>query len=117
MFVPGAVLGDVVDYDHLQSGVNKGSNFFALNTLVTKVMMAIGGSVAFLLMSWSGYKVGGTNDAHADFGLLAAYLFFPALLNLMAATLLWNFPIDRVRHRIVRLRLERRLARQAAPIQ
>lgn len=109
-FLPGAVLGDVVDYDHLKTGVKKAGNFFALNTVVIKIAMAIGASVGFMLLAATGYQVGGANDAAAQRGLIAAYIGFPAAMGLLGLALGWNFPITSRRQRIVRRRLERRAA-------
>ena len=110
VFLPGAVLGDVVDYDHMKTGVKKAGNFFALNTVIIKVAMAIGGSVAFGLLALTDYKVGAKNDAHAQLGLLVAYLGFPAVMGLLGMVLGWTFPITSAHQRTVRRRLERRAA-------
>lgn len=110
-FLPGAVLGDVIDYDTLKTGVPKAGAFFALQMLLIKTAMAIGGALAFYILGWSGYHVGHVNSAQANLGLIAAYLGAPLLAHLGMALVAWNFPITRQRHQIIQKRLEARASR------
>ncbi len=111
---PGAILGDVVDYDLMKSGVNKAGNVFALNTLLVKATMAIGAGLAFWMLDGFHYQVGQTNSATANLGLMIGYLGFPAVMYFISAAIGWNFPIDSVRHGIIRRRIERRTAAEPA---
>ncbi len=105
---PGAILGDVVDYDLMKSGVNKAGNVFAINTLLIKATMAVGAGLAFWMLDAFHYQVGHANGAGANLGLMIGYLVFPAVMYFAAAAIGWNFPIDSVRHAIIRRRIERR---------
>jgi Na+/melibiose symporter-like transporter len=106
-FLPPAIVGDVVDYNTLKTGTNKAANFYAINTLVIKVTMALGSGAAFALLAASHYEVGAANGAGANWGLISAYLGIPTVTHLIAAWLSWNFPLTRKRHEAVRRRLER----------
>jgi Na+/melibiose symporter-like transporter len=105
---PGAVLGDVVDYDLMKTNVNKAGNIFAFNTLLVKATMAAGAGLAFTMLDRFHYRVGHANTAHANMGLIICYLVFPAIMYFIAATIAWRFPIDAARHSIIRRRIERR---------
>ena len=107
---PGAILGDVVDYDLMKSRVNKAGNVFAFNTLLIKATMAIGAGLAFYMLDAFHYQVGKTNSSAANTGLMIAYLVFPALMYFATSALAWNFPIDARRHSIIRRRIESRAA-------
>ena len=107
-FLPSAVLSDVIDYDTMKTGSNKAANFFAFQNIITKIAMAIGGAVAFLVMDLSGYRIGEVNSEAANLGLLFAYMGIPIVFHLLTAALAWNFPIDSRRHRIIQRRLESR---------
>jgi Na+/melibiose symporter-like transporter len=111
---PGAILGDVVDYDLMKSRVNKAGNVFAFNTLLIKATMAVGSGAAFFMLGVFDYQMGKTNTAGANAGLLIAYLVFPALMYFVTSALAWNFPIDARRHNIIRRRIESRAAVAAA---
>lgn len=105
---PGAMLGDVVDYGMMRHRTNNVGNYFALYTLLVKATMALGAGLAFFTLDRFGYQVGGQNGAHANAGLLIAYLGFPAIMYFSAAYFAWTFPLNARRHGIVRRRLERR---------
>ena len=111
-FLPSAILGDVVDYNTLKTGSNKAANFFALNTLVIKVTMALGSGVAFGLLAATHYQVGAANTTLAQWGLIGGYLGIPTSMHLIAAWLAGHFQLTRQRHEIVRRRLERFEARK-----
>lgn len=108
---PRAVLGDIIDYDVLLTKSNNSAKYFAFNTLLDKALIGIGVGLAFPLLSLFGYEVGGENDARAHFGLMLCYIGGPLVTHLAAAALLWNFPLDRRRHDIVRRRIEALTAR------
>ncbi|MEI9994328.1 MAG: MFS transporter [Rhizomicrobium sp.] len=108
-FCPTAILGDVADYDLMKSGMNKTGNLYAFNTLLIKATMALGAGFAFLMLDMFHYKVGHSNGAHANLGLLLCYLVFPALLYFIASAIAWFFPIDAARHSVIRRRIERRV--------
>ncbi len=82
--------------------------------LVIKVMMALGGACAFLIMDKAGYKVGHPNGEVANLGLLAAYIGAPLIFHLSMACLAWNFPITSRKHGIIQRRLEARARRLEA---
>ena len=109
-FLPGAVLGDVIDYDTLKTGANKAGNLFAVQMVLIKIAMAVGGAVAFNLLDVMGYRVGKDNSDQANLGLLACYLGIPLVIHLTMAAIAWNFPIDRRRQRVIQKRLLRRAA-------
>jgi len=108
---PGAILGDVVDYDLLKSRVNKAGNVFAFNTLLIKATMAVGAGLAFWILDAFEYQVGKINTSASNFGLMAAYLVFPALMYFVASSIAWNFPLTKNRHSIIRRRIESRPVR------
>lgn len=110
-FLPGAVLGDVVDYDSLRSGQGKAGNLFAVQMVLIKIAMAVGGGVAFLILDFAQFKVGGANGATAFAALIGVYIGLPMVLHLSMAALAWRFPIDRRRQGVIRRALQRRQKR------
>lgn len=109
-FLPGAVLGDVIDYDTLKTGANKAGNLFAVQMVLIKIAMAVGGALAFNLLDVMGYRVGKPNTDQANLGLLVCFLGLPAVIHLTMAAIAWNFPITRRRQGIIQKRLLRRAA-------
>ena len=109
---PMALLGDIADYGILKSGSNNTGNYFAIQTLLQKATMGIGAGVAFPILGLFGYQIGGENTGTALLGLFIAYIVIPAVTSVLAAVILWNFPIDSRRHGIIRRRLEQLATRQ-----
>ncbi|MEN8250265.1 MAG: MFS transporter [Bacteroidota bacterium] len=108
-YAPPAIYGDVIDYDTLKTGSNKAGSFFAIYGLITKAAMAIGGSIAFYLMSVFEFDVSGGNSEHQNIGLFLAYAFIPLVLRIVTMLTVWNFPIDARRQGIIKRRIESRV--------
>lgn len=115
-FLPGAVLGNVIDYDTLKTGTNKAGNLFAVQMVLIKVAMALGGAVAFNLLQLVGYKVGQPNTSLANNGLLAIFFGIPIVFHGAMAALAWNFPLGRRRQAIVSRRLQTHRPRLTEPV-
>lgn len=104
---------DIVDYGRLKSGVDHAGNYFAMATLLYKFGLAIGGGAGLVIAGLFGFSAKGPNDATAMAGFFLALVWIPCALNLAAAALAWNFPIDRRRQAAIRRRLERRASSRA----
>jgi len=111
---PVALLGDIADYSLLKTGSNNTGNLFAFKSLLEKANFGIGTGVAFPLLALFGYQIGGSNDGPANLGLLLLYVGIPGVTALLAAAILWSFPIDERRHAIIRRRIEQRAVRRNA---
>ncbi|MEN8192175.1 MAG: MFS transporter [Bacteroidota bacterium] len=113
-YAPPAIYGDVVDYDTLKTGSNKAGSFFAIYGLITKAALAIGGSIAFYLMSAFDFDVSGGNSDHQNLGLFLAYAFVPPVTRIVTMLAMWNFPINERRQGIIKRRIESRSESQPA---
>ena len=111
---PVAMLGDIVDYDILKTGVNRAGSYTALYTLAVKITLALGSAAGFFLIDLFGYDPQQTDHSPtAVFGLQLAYIWVPALLLASSAIIVWRFPIDQRRQSIIRRRIESLAARKA----
>ena len=108
---PMALLGDIADYGILKTGSNNTGNYFAFRSILEKANFGIGTGIAFPLLAYFGYQIGGVNTASANMGLIFTYLAIPAATSIAAACILWNFPLDERRHAIIRKRIESRAER------
>jgi Na+/melibiose symporter-like transporter len=109
--VPLALLGDIVDYDILRTGVNRAGNYFALQNVLFKLCMGAGMGIGLPLIAAFGYAHGVPIEGRVKLGLVLAYLILPAVFQLGAAAFAWNFPLDARRHEIVRRRIAQRAER------
>lgn len=111
---PAAMMADVIDYDILKTGVNRAGSYFATLMLLTKLNVAVGAALGFLLIDLFGYDATQkAHDATAVFGMKLAIAYLPALLYAPSILLMWKFPIDERRQEIIRRRIESRAARAA----
>ncbi|MBW2366628.1 MAG: MFS transporter [Deltaproteobacteria bacterium] len=105
---PMAVLGDVIDYDILKTGVNRSASYFSTMTLISKLSIALGAGLGFMMVSAFGYTVAGPNSRFAIFGIAFTTFILPAIFLAVSSITVWFFPIDHRRHTIIRRRIETR---------
>ena len=105
---PFSILGDVVDYDRLKTGVDRGGNYFAFMMFAVKMLGSTGGLALIVLGAVFGYQLaeGSVNDNFANMGMLYMFILAPGIFQLASLPLIWNFPIDERRQAIIRRRLE-----------
>jgi len=108
-----SILGDVIDYGRMKFGKDMGATYCALNLLVFKVGLGIGGGAALALAGTLGFspKHAFQSD-HAIRGLKIAFTLAPGSLALLGLALIVCMPITRRRHRVVQRRLEGQVARR-----
>jgi GPH family glycoside/pentoside/hexuronide:cation symporter len=107
-----AVLGDVADYETLRTHASKAGAFFAVQGLINKFNVAVGGGIGFLLIAWFGYDpAASVHTPVAVFGIKFAHLCVPSLLKFGAIALIWRFPLDARSQSIIKRRLDRLAAR------
>lgn len=111
--IPMALLGDVIDYDILKTGVNRSANYFAALALIGKISAALGSGLGFIIIGAFGYTVAGPNSDFANNGLIFAALILPAITMVISGVIYWFFPLDHRRHSIIRRRIEARAERAA----
>lgn len=106
-FIPNSVLGDVIDYDTLKTGVNRAGLFNALMAFGAKFNMAIGGAIGFYLLDFFDFKVTGVaNSRESELGFVFTFIVLPTFLYACSAMLIWRCPIDKKRHSIIQKRLQ-----------
>jgi len=111
--VPLALLGDVIDYDILKTGVNRAGSYFAFQNVLRKLGQGAGLGIGLPLIAAFGYRMGAPIEGSARTGLYLAYVVLPGILQLAAAAVAWGFPLGAQRHEIVRRRIEQRAMRAA----
>jgi GPH family glycoside/pentoside/hexuronide:cation symporter len=104
-----AMLADVVDYDTLKTGHNRGGQYFSLAALIEKANFAVGGAIAFYTLDLFGFDVKlSVQSVMGDWGMKTTIGILPIVLSALAMILLIFYPLTEARHNIVRRRLEQR---------
>jgi len=106
--IPYSMMGDVIDYDELRTGTNHAANYSAIVLLVIRLQSAIGGSVAFFILSALHFDVRAVDPHRLQPAMIAAEFAVPFVCTLIAMAFAARYPLDERRHAIVRRRLERR---------
>ncbi|MDB5495566.1 MAG: hypothetical protein JWP86_2903 [Phenylobacterium sp.] len=108
--LPAAVLADIADYESWKQNTSVMGNYFSFLVLISKITAAVGTSAALFLSDILGYAPKAHGPANAV-ALLTPLVIIPAALHLVAAVLVWRFPLDRRRQAIITRRLTERQAR------
>ncbi len=104
-----AMLSDVVDYDTLKTGHNRGGQYFSLAAMIEKANFAVGGALAFYILDLFGFDVKLTaQSVLGDWGMKTTIAILPIIFSATAMVLLIFYPLNEARHNIVRRRLEQR---------
>ena len=112
---PFALLADIVDYEILKRNVDRAGNYYAFLMFIAKATSAVGGLVFVFLGLVFGYSVAedAVNDDFANLGMALGFCVLPGVFQILAVPLIWNFPIARRQHAVIRRRIEQRASRAA----
>jgi Na+/melibiose symporter-like transporter len=109
-----AVLADVIDYARLRYGADYGGSYFAIYNVFYKSLANLGAAVALAAVGFAGFNPQAATQAQgATSALLVVFCAIPAVLLVLAAALIWRFPIDSRRQATIARRLAARDARAA----
>lgn len=112
--IPMAVLGDISDYGRLRYGQDQSGIYASFLSFATKSLAGVGAGISLAMLGWFGFDATATEQtARGVFGIKLTYVWLSTFGALVAAPLLWTFPIDRARHQRIR---EELLQRDAAVV-
>ncbi len=105
--LPASMQADVVDVDTLGGGGQRTGLYFAIWSVATKLALALAPAFAFPLLDAANFVHGGTGtEGHFALGVL--YAWVPVAFKLVAAALIWNFPLDARAQAALRQRIAER---------
>jgi glycoside/pentoside/hexuronide:cation symporter, GPH family len=111
-----SILGDIVDYGRLKFQRDRGTTYFALNTLVFKIGLGIGGGVALGLAGIFGFDPSAIRHVDtAVFGLKLAFVALPVCFAIAGLLIIVKTPITQRKHEIIRRRISSRANRDSTP--
>ncbi|MDE0284938.1 MAG: MFS transporter [Gammaproteobacteria bacterium] len=106
--MPPALVADTIEYGMMKGGSDDAAIYMAVYNFIVKVAFAGGVGVALPLLGVLGFQPAGGNDAQALQGLVFVGLFLPGIIGLAGALILYNYPINKHRHGVIRRWLARK---------
>ena len=103
-FLPRAMMADVCDHDHVQSGSERMGLYYSLLQLSSKLASGIGIFIGFSFLSFFGFdpELGGDNSAEALTRLRYLIVALPVMAYAIVIGLMWRYPISRARQKELR---------------
>jgi GPH family glycoside/pentoside/hexuronide:cation symporter len=114
--LPNSMKADVIDLDTARSGKNRAAFFFSAWSLVTKLASSLGGWLALQSLALFGFDAanGAQNTPEALMGLRLTFAVLPAIIFVIAAAVIWRYPITKERQARIRAAIDRRTLRRRA---
>ncbi|ETN92752.1 putative symporter YjmB [Gammaproteobacteria bacterium MOLA455] len=109
--VGGPMLCDIIDYGCYQTGHERSGVYFAMQGLMLKIQLAIGGALGLAIIGGLGFDMNAaTHSATSVLGLKISISWLPVLLMIPAMVCIYRIPLSEHRMTIIRRRLARRAA-------
>ena len=94
-----SMLGDIVDYDRLQTGEDNSATYFAFFIFIRKVFEGIGGGVGLFIASRYGFEPSAVViNEDVIFGMQLVIGYLPAVIFVIAAWFALKSPLTRKKH-------------------
>jgi len=106
--LPPAIQADAADWDRLKFRQDRTATLFSYWSMATKLAIGAGVGIAFPTLGYFGLD-NQTQDptSTALAALVVIYAVVPIVLKMISVAMMWTFPIDERRHRIIRQALDR----------
>ncbi len=107
-FLFRAIMADVADHDHVETGQPRAGIYFSLLALTNKLgySSAIVGS--FWTLDFIGFTEKGVNSAATVQNMMLLYVVPATVVSVIVAVVMWRFPLGEAKHREIRRILEER---------
>jgi Na+/melibiose symporter-like transporter len=112
-FLFRAIMADVADHDHVETGQARAGVYFALLALTNKLGYSCAIFFSYAVLAWIGFDGKGNNSPETISSMMLLYVVPPTLISLGIALVMWRFPLDETKQRELRRIIEERAAAQA----
>ena len=102
--IPPSIQADVLDYDKLKTRSQRAGLLFSLWGMATKLALACSVGLAFPLLDWLGFEPDMPDDSGRQ-ALVFLYALLPVGFKCITVLAIWNFPLNRKNHTVIKRRL------------
>lgn len=113
-FLYRAIMADVADHDHVETGQPRAGIYFSLLALTNKLGYSSAIVLSFWTLGFIGFTEKGVNSAETIQAMMLLYVVPATLVSVIVALVMWRFPLGEAKHREIRRILEERGAAGAA---
>ncbi len=109
-FLFRAIMADVADHDHVETGQPRAGVYFALLALTNKLGYSCAILISMLMLGYIGFDGKGNNPPDTIMAMMLLYVLPPTLISVLIAAVMWRFPLDETKQRELRRIIEERAA-------
>ncbi len=109
-FLFRAIMADVADHDHVETGQARAGVYFALLALTNKAGYSIAIGVTFWTLALIGFEPKAPNTQEAIDAMMLLYILPPTIVSVVVAAVMWRFPLDEAKQRELRRIIDERTA-------
>lgn len=107
-FLLRSIMADVTEYDTVQTGQKRTGLFFSLLMISSKLAGALSIGITYVILDLIGFDKtpGAANTPEAISGLAYMFVGLPVLSMILAALVMWRFPLDVIQQKELRAQLD-----------
>lgn len=107
-FLYRAIMADVADHDHVETGQARAGIYFSLLALTNKLGYTAAIFVAFGVLQFIGFHEKSANAPFVVDEMMMLYVIPPTIVSLIVAIVMWRFPLDEAKQKELRRVIEER---------
>jgi Na+/melibiose symporter-like transporter len=107
-FLYRAIMADVADQDHVDTGRPRAGVFFSLLALTNKLGYSSAIVFSFEFLDWIGFQEKGVNSDETVLQMMMFYIIPATIVNIVVTVVMWRFPLDEAKQSELRRLIEER---------
>ena len=115
-FLFRAIMADVADHDHVETGQARAGVYFSLLALTNKLGTSCAIFASYAFLAYIGFDGKGNNSPEVISSMMLMYVVPPTLISLGIGAVMWGFPLNEERQRELRQIIEARASAQSPEV-